>query len=106
MSDIHEHNLEDHEDPLPGPSWMIGILGTILLVVIVLGLSAMYYDAYSRVENQAVITAMPQELLDLNAEQQKRLDTAHKDIFDEEIALVIPIEKAMELVADEYGTSR
>lgn len=106
MTDIHEHNPHDHEDPLPGPSWMVGILGTILLVVIVLGLTALFYDANNRIINEVVITAVPQELLDLKALQQERLDKAHLDIFDEEIALVIPIEQAMELVVEEFGGSR
>lgn len=106
MTDIHEHNPHDHEDPLPGPSWMVGILGTILLVVIVLGLTALFYDANNRIIDEVVITAVPQELLDLKALQQERLDKAHLDIFDEEIALVIPIEQAMELVVEEFGGSR
>ena len=38
MSDHAEHNPGDHEDPLPGPTWIVTFLGVVLLAVIILGI--------------------------------------------------------------------
>ena len=37
-----EHNPGDHEDPLAGPTWTVGIIGTVMFVVTVLGVASLY----------------------------------------------------------------
>ena len=44
MSDAYEHNPGDHEDPLAGPTWTLGITGIELFAVSVLGVAAIFYD--------------------------------------------------------------
>ena len=44
MSKHYEHNIQDHEDPVAGYTWMIGLVGTVLLVVTVLATVALYYN--------------------------------------------------------------
>ena len=106
MSEYQEHNPGDHEDPQASSTWLIGIMGIIVLVVSVLGLTALYFNRLGVEVHDKVVTVDPQELQNLLAGQQARLDTHHLDQYDEEIALVIPIDKAMELVAQQYGGRR
>ena len=48
MHEVYEHNPGDHEDPLPGPTWILGILGSGLLGVVVLGVTALFFNADER----------------------------------------------------------
>ena len=102
MSDVFEHNPDDHEDPAAGPLWLVAGLGIFLFIITVLTLTALSYNQQSLEEESKVTTATAQEIEDLRAEQQTRLADAHLDQFDAEIALVIPIAPAMELIAAEY----
>lgn len=105
MSEYFEHNPGDHEDPLAGPTWLVGILGVVLLIIVVLGLVALYYNA-QQVENaEKVITAKAQEVEQLTEQQRLRLQIPHQVRFEEEVATVIPIEDAMRVVAEQYGGS-
>lgn len=106
MSDIVKHNLDDHEDPAAGPLWLVAGLGIFLFIITVLTLTALSYNQQSLEEESKVTTATAQEIEDLRAEQQARLAEAHLDQFEDEIALVIPIERAMEIIAEEYGERR
>lgn len=106
MSDVVEHNLDDHEDPAPGPLWLVAGLGIFLFIITVLTLTALSYNQQSLEKESKVITATAQEIEDLRTEQQARLADTHLDQFEDEIALVIPIERAMEIIAEEYGEDR
>ena len=99
------HHIQDEEDPVAGPLWMVGILGFILLNVVMLGLIAIYHDAANVAEEREVVNQTPPELAGLRSAQEKRLATAHLDEYEDETALVIPIDKAMQLVANEYAGS-
>jgi hypothetical protein len=111
MSDVFEHNPGDHEDPLTGPTWIIGFIGAVLLVVIMLGLTALYYNASYEEELEKVIQRDPQELENLRTAQLARI-TASPRYVEQQIviegqdpktdrSLVIPIDRAMELVVQE-----
>ena len=73
MSEVFEHNPGDHEDPLTGPTWIIGFLGAVLLVVIMLGLTALYYSAAYQQEEIKIINPEPQELERLRTQQWAQL---------------------------------
>jgi hypothetical protein len=108
MTDVYEHNPSDHEDPLTGPSWYVGLVGALLLVVTLLGLTALYYNTKTKETEEKVIAEFPIELEKLLADQEERLTgPAHREVRDEAgeqiTALVIPIEDAMQLVAKELG---
>jgi hypothetical protein len=111
MSEVFEHNPSDHEDPLTGPTWIVAFLGAVLLIVITLGLTALFYNAQAQEEHQKLIMRDPMELGNLQARQREQL-TGTPRWVEQQIdvegstpqltrSLVIPIERAMELVAAE-----
>ena len=106
MSDVFEHNPDDHEDPAAGPLWLVAALGIFLFIVTVLALTALYYNQLNMEVESKEIRATNQVIEDLRAKQQARLDEPHLDQFEEEIALVITIDQAMEIITEEYGDRR
>ena len=112
MTDVFEHNPGDHEDPLTGPSSYVGLVGVLILVAMLLGLTALYYNMVTEEEVEKVINSGREELDDLRWEQSLHLTGParwEERLVDGEvvIALIIPIEEAMELVVrDAEGTSR
>ena len=112
MTDVFEHNPGDHEDPLTGPSWFVGLVGGLILVATLLGLTALYYNMVTEEEVEKVINTGREELENLRREQSMHLvGPARREerLVNGEvvIALVIPIDQAMELVVrDAEGTSR
>ncbi|MCZ6835582.1 MAG: hypothetical protein O7G85_07395 [Planctomycetota bacterium] len=102
MSDIVEHNPNDHEDPLAGPTWLISILGAVLLIVTVLGLIALYNTVWDAEEDLKIVEADAQEVQDMMKAQHLRLEIPHQVRYEEEVATVLPIEDAMRLIAEEY----
>ena len=117
MSEVFEHNLGDHEDPLTGPTWIVAFLGAVLLTVITLGLTALFYNAQAQEQQQKVVLRDPQELENLLThqreqimgnprwvEQQVTVEGAEKPQLSR--SLVIPISQAMELVVKEQSQAR
>jgi hypothetical protein len=114
MTEVFEHNLGDHEDPLPGPTWIIAFLGIVLLSVIMLGLTALYYNAQHQEQTRKVVVRDPMELQHLRETQQAQL-TRGPAWVEEKVkvegqnqeqvvpALVIPIDQAMDAVVKEYA---
>jgi hypothetical protein len=111
MSDSFEHNPGDHEDPLPGPTWIVSLLGAVLLIVIGMGLTALYYNAQHQEDQQKFVTRDPQELIDVRSEQLARLHTdphyeKSTNVDGKEVtALIIPIDQAMQKVVQENSTN-
>ena len=109
MSDYYEHNPGDHEDPLPGPTWLIGFIGVVLLVVVVLGVTALYFDTETEEATVSVLQTTPMELEELDAQQLARLEGPPR--WEVEVAegsvtarrIVIPIDEAMERIVVEMG---
>ena len=104
MTDTYEHNPGDHEDPLPGPTITIGLIGIALLVVSVLGVTTLLYQVTDQEYEKKVVDQRvnigPPELEKLNSEQLARLaGPARRELRPENPAgqesLVIPIEDAM-----------
>ena len=73
MSDVFEHNPGDHEDPLTGPSWYVGLVGGLILVATLLGLTALYYNMVTEEEVEKVINTGRDEFDDLRREQSIHL---------------------------------
>lgn len=106
MTEVFEHNPEDHEDPVSGQTWLIGFLGALVLVAIVLGLTAMYYNAKAREIYKVVVSPERLEVRQLLQEQEALLAgpprwVTRDDGAETVEALIIPIERAMELVVME-----
>lgn len=112
MSEVYEHNPGDHEDPLTAPTWILGFLGAVLLTVIALGLTALFYNAQAQEERRKLIERDPLELEHLQAEQRAQIIGAPHWV-EEQVqvegsntpqavrSLAIPIDRAMELVVNE-----
>lgn len=112
MTEVYEHNPGDHEDPLTGPTWILGFLGAVLLTVIALGLTALFYNAQAQEERRKLIERDPMELQNLQAEQLAQI-TGSPRWVEEMVqvegqteptpvrSLMIPIDQAMELVVNE-----
>ena len=108
MTDHFEHNIDDHEDPAASSTWLIGFIGAVLLVVTILGVTALYYNVKADQVDEKVVQVDIDEPNDLRDSQERRLTaSAHWEERDDggEIVrqLVIPIERAMALVAAENG---
>jgi hypothetical protein len=115
MTDTYEHNPNDHEDPVAGPTWTVSIVGAVLFVVSVLGVAALYYNVVSeeevakRYEDPPADETRQKPLTDLqqlDREQLARLDgpvRIERRVEVPEGALVIPIDQAMELIIEEAG---
>lgn len=110
MSEYFEHNPNDHEDPLTAPTWLLGIVGAILLVVIVLGLAALYYNTQSRLDEERLHTPELQQLRTMRERQRAKLQgpprSETREIAEdvEEEVFIIPIEDAMDQIVREYGS--
>lgn len=111
MSEVFEHNPGDHDDPLAGPTYIVGLLGAVLLVVIVMGVTALFFNADDQEIVKKVVISDPAELDALRAQQQALLHASpHWENYTENDkpvkALIIPISQAMELTAKEYAQGR
>src|SRR5262245_15750546 len=113
MSEVFEHNPGDHEDPMPAPTWIIGLLGAVLLVVIGMGLTALFFNAQTQTDVRQVVDPDSPRLEALRRSQIARLHAdPHWQIStnittnEQEKALIIPIDRAMTLVEKEYGPKK
>ena len=108
MSEVFEHNPDDHDDPSAGPTWLMGGVGAILLVATVLSVTALYYNVKAVEVQDQVISRPILSVQQLRREQEQLLTAPARWVPREEVsgtvqALVIPIERAMEIVIAEQG---
>lgn len=114
MTDVFEHNPGDHEDPLAGPTWIVAFLGAVLLAVIMLGLTALMYNAVADEEKVKVVERDPEELQTLRQQQLAQITGKPRWVEERVVvpgseqeqvmqALMIPIDDAMALVVKEAG---
>ncbi len=106
MTDVFEHNPDDHDDPVAGPTWLVGLLGAILLVVILMGVTALYYNVKGQELDDQFVNVERLEVRELRHQQEARLRGPSRwekrdDQGETVEALIIPIERAMELVVEE-----
>lgn len=107
MSEVYEHNKGDHEDPMPGPTWLVGFIGTVMCIVIVLGVSALLRMTQQETFEDISLSEVPEELRNHREAQADRLsaDPHYEEYIDANGALqqrlVIPLDDAMQIVADE-----
>ena len=112
MSTHYEHNIQDHEDPSAGYTWMIGLVGTVLLVVTVLGTTALYYNIKASEVKEVVIEPERIDVKQLRAKQLKVLNDPSRWVEREDESgeikrhLAIPIDRAFELVIEQHGSAK
>ncbi|MHC5008438.1 MAG: hypothetical protein ACYTGF_13885 [Planctomycetota bacterium] len=110
MTEVYEHNPEHHDDPTAGFTWLMGLMGVLALVVIILALTALYYNVKAEMFQRQVVNAPRPELLELQREQEALLAGPPRFIEREEQgetvrAYIIPIEQAMEIVVREANAT-
>ena len=109
MSEYFEHNRGDHEDPLPGPTWLVAFIGAVLLAVVCLGVTALLYRAAEEEETEK-LAAEPAMLEAVRQSQRARITAPpHWEVTEidnriDERRLVIPIEDAMQKIVEESGS--
>lgn len=111
LTEVFEHNPDDHEDPQPGLTLLVGVIGAVLLAVTVMGLTALYYNTKAEEVTEEVVDVTRIEPAEHYREQEALLTgPPHWVERDEQgktvKAYVIPIDRAMELVVAESQRSR
>jgi hypothetical protein len=110
LTEVYEHNPEDHEDPTHGITWLVGLMGALLLVVIMLGLTALYYNVKAGEIQDHVISRQRDEVVELRRRQEALLAGPPRFIERDEqgrtvTAYIIPIEQAMESVVEQANAA-
>lgn len=105
MHESYEHNPGDHDDPLPGPTYILTILGAVLLCVVVLGVTALFFNADERMVLDKTQLATYPQFETLKAEQIAKLEGPARKVEVNENdkvveSVVIPIELAMQKIAE------
>ena len=106
MSQVYEHNPGDHEDPAPGMTWMMGIIGMLILIVIYFGITAVYRDSqtFDDAEKYQAEAEKPAEAVKRAAMEQINTKDWHPVDNAEgvrENRWTIPIDRAMDLMAEQ-----
>ena len=110
MTDHYEHNIDDYEDPAASSTSLVGFIGVVLLVVTMLGVTALYYNVKASQEHDVVVGIDRWDVEKLRIQQEGRLIApARWEERDEggEVTreLIIPLERAMKIVVEEYGAA-
>lgn len=112
IHDYGEHNPKDHEDPSAAPAWGIGLVGVVLTVVTVIGITAFLHSEEFAEEEEKIIAAGTRRLQALRAQQEVRLAAPpHWEIRldgggEPVRSLVIPVETAIDRWLAEHGEGR
>ena len=89
-------------DPNTPAILLIGIVGSIGLFAIVVGLTAVYQNVEYEQMQDKVYDVVPQELAQLRAKQQAKIND-YRHLPGDEGRIALPIERAMELSVDELN---
>ena len=111
MSEIFEHNPDDHEDPRAGLTWLLGLIGTLTLVITMLAIWALYYNMKRVQVEQTVLAPVRQDVAELRQRQEGLLAGPPRwitvDVQGEPVRrYVVQIERAMELVVQANNGGR
>ncbi|MDP6600741.1 MAG: hypothetical protein QGG74_02075 [Phycisphaerales bacterium] len=114
MSDErHAYVSGEAEDPTSGPTWVVGLAGAVLTVVVVLGMTAVYYAAERAETHHKVMSIRSQEAqLRREADTMALMNEAHWEQWTDadgvlagERTLVVPMDIARDIVKKKWGGS-
>lgn len=110
MTDHYEHNIDDHEDPAASSTWLVGFIGVVLLVVTMLGVTALYYNVKAQRVEKTVVEPDRLDVQKVRIRQERLLNAPARWVERDEggevtRALAIPLERAMKIVVEEYGAA-
>jgi len=83
-------------DPAIHPTVLAGAIFVAALILIVVAMTAMYYQADNREWDQKVLNEQPEELAKVRADQESRL-SSYRWVDAKNQIVAIPIDRAMEL---------
>ena len=111
MTEGFEHNPGDHEDPRAGLTWLLGVIGTLTLVITMLAVWALYYNVKRVQVEETFLAPARQDVIELRQRQERLLTGPPRWIKVEAQGepvrrYVIPIERAMDLVVRENSGGR
>jgi hypothetical protein len=89
-------------DPKASATVVIGVVGALVLVLVIIGLQALYYRTEQAEVVRKVESAAPEEWSRVRAEQEARLHS-YRWVDREQGVVAIPIERAMELLVRGEG---
>jgi hypothetical protein len=95
---------EAHDDPAAMMTVVVGVVSVVLIVVLLLGLEALYNRTVDDENLRKVVDRAPAELTRVRAEQQERL-SGYRWIDRQHGVVAIPIDRAIDLVVAEQGTA-
>ena len=107
-----DHLPGNTEDPRNTPMWMLTVISTVLFIVTVLGVAAMYYGAVYRETEGKLISVRSQaaqvmrEAQAMQAEDEPHWETwtdADGELVGEK-SLKIPVEDAAKIIIERYGS--
>lgn len=104
MSGAIDASRGDFDDPLAGPTYIIGVVGTVLLIATVLLVQKMSTDAMKRGE-EAAAQRDYYELSIMREKQNKEL-MENTWTFPEEDRISVPIEVGIDEVLREFGSGQ
>lgn len=93
---------ENHDDPLAGPTYLIGFVGTVLLVAIIFLIQVVVYDSRERI-GARVESAEFLEIGEVRAKQRGELES-YGWSYPEENRVRIPVQSGVEQVLRRYGS--
>lgn len=101
--------MEDHktaagartDDPSSSNTLIVGLVGAVLVFVICVLLQVVYYRTFEHERRAKIINQQPEELRRLQVEQAEQLH-GYRWVDKEAGVVAIPIDRAMELVVDDY----
>ncbi len=110
MTDHYEHNIDDHEDPAASSTSLVGFIGVVLLVVTMLGVTALYYNVKAQRVEETVVEPDRVDVQKLRVRQERLLNAPARWVERDEGGevtreLIIPLERAMKIVVEEYGAA-
>ncbi len=109
MIEIYEHNPQEHEDPVARPVALVGFLGAVLLLITLLGVTALYYNVKAEKVDQQVVRIEFPQIQKLRSRQEELLSGPPRWIERDEQgdtvdAFIIPIDRAIELIVQEASS--
>ena len=90
----------DTDDPRAAPTFLVGIIGTILVIVTIFSLEALYHSTLVAERERKHAGSPPEQIRELDEAQSQAL-SGYRVIDAENDIFAIPIERAMELVVEE-----
>ena len=96
-----ESSKGDHDDPLAGPTYIVGTVGVVVFVSIVILLQAVVYDFRDGAKAEQDQGSL-RELSDVRFEQRRQLE-GYGWTYPEENRVRIPVEMGVERVLEMYG---